>query len=670
MTLTYDRPDQHNAVNRVDERASCTTPGSAFATTTTRSCWSSRAPARRRSAPAGTSRTRPTSTSSATTTRSARSLYNSPGECGYTRKVDVFKPVIAAVNGYAFAAGLETALLADIRIAAENAEFGALERRWNIVGGDGMTVRLPLVVGFAKAMELIITGRRIDVAGGARDRARQRGRPARPGARRARRSSRTRSRRCPRERSAATRRASCAASGARSRSGCASRPSRRCRCSCAATRTRSARAAFKRGDLQPEWPHHGLYRCERPSTRRAPPAGAGRAGPRCSGSGGGTPRRTVTRRPSRSGIPRPGSRLFRGRSGAGGVASHPAAVALCDSAPRREPNVCRALTACQPAGTFEPATSGKTARCHPLAATRQPPKGARARSHMLARMAATAVEDVLWNLEELVDGGGAEACDRLLDEADARARRVRRAPRGQRRRARRRRARRRDGRARRDLRPRRARRQLRRTCASPPTPTTRPTARSSRASTSARRRSRRSCCSSTSSGRSSTTSAPTSCSRPTGLDLVRHHLRTVRRYRPHLLSEPEEKLMAEKAVTGRDAWSRLFSELTSAIRVELPDGEERRPARRRAEPPHLAGPRDAAHRGRGGHRGARARGCARAPTSTTRCSQDKATDDRLRRYPTWISSRNLSNEASDESVQALLERRASPPTTCRSAGTA
>jgi enoyl-CoA hydratase len=91
------------------------------------------------------------------------SVFNSPGECGYTRRVDVFKPVIAAVNGYAFAAGLETALLADIRIAAENAEFGALERRWNIVGGDGMTVRLPLVVGFARAMELIITGRRIDV---------------------------------------------------------------------------------------------------------------------------------------------------------------------------------------------------------------------------------------------------------------------------------------------------------------------------------------------------------------------------------------------------------------------------------------------------------------------------------------------------------------------------
>jgi enoyl-CoA hydratase len=86
-------------------------------------------------------------------------LYNSPGDCGYSRRVDVFKPVIAAVNGWAVAAGLENALLADIRIAASNAVFGVLERRWNIVAGDGMTVRLPLAVGYAKAMELIITGR-------------------------------------------------------------------------------------------------------------------------------------------------------------------------------------------------------------------------------------------------------------------------------------------------------------------------------------------------------------------------------------------------------------------------------------------------------------------------------------------------------------------------------
>jgi enoyl-CoA hydratase len=89
-------------------------------------------------------------------------VYDSPGDCGYTRRADVFKPVIAAVNGWAVAAGLENALLADIRIVAENAILGALERRWNIVAGDGMTVRLPLVVGWAKAMELIITGRPVD----------------------------------------------------------------------------------------------------------------------------------------------------------------------------------------------------------------------------------------------------------------------------------------------------------------------------------------------------------------------------------------------------------------------------------------------------------------------------------------------------------------------------
>ena len=89
-------------------------------------------------------------------------VYNSEGYCGYTRRADIFKPIIAAVNGFCFAAGLETALLADIRIAAARAEFGCLERRWNIVAGDGLTARLPLVVGFARAMELIITGRRID----------------------------------------------------------------------------------------------------------------------------------------------------------------------------------------------------------------------------------------------------------------------------------------------------------------------------------------------------------------------------------------------------------------------------------------------------------------------------------------------------------------------------
>ena len=55
-----------------------------------------------------------------------------------------------------------------------------------------------------------------------------------------------------------------------------------------------------------------------------------------------------------------------------------------------------------------------------------------------------------------------------------------------------------------------------------------------------------------------------------GLEFCRHHLRSARRYRDHLLSEPEEKILADKALTGSSAWSRLFEELTSAIEVELP----------------------------------------------------------------------------------------------------
>src|SRR4051812_7381813 len=56
-----------------------------------------------------------------------------------------------------------------------------------------------------------------------------------------------------------------------------------------------------------------------------------------------------------------------------------------------------------------------------------------------------------------------------------------------------------------------------------------------------------------------------------GLDFARHYLEKARRYRPHLLSEPEERLVAEKSVTGRGAWTRLFSEVTSAITVQLPE---------------------------------------------------------------------------------------------------
>ena len=162
VTLTYDRPEQHNAVNRTMNRElhhawqRFRDDDSAFVLVLTG--------AGETTFCAGWDLQDAADLDELGDWDGFRvSVMNSPGECGYTRRADIFKPVIAAVNGYAFAAGLETALLADIRIAAENAEFGALERRWNIVGGDGMTVRLPLVVGFARAMELVITGRRIGV---------------------------------------------------------------------------------------------------------------------------------------------------------------------------------------------------------------------------------------------------------------------------------------------------------------------------------------------------------------------------------------------------------------------------------------------------------------------------------------------------------------------------
>jgi enoyl-CoA hydratase len=86
------------------------------------------------------------------------------GIIGPSRWTDIYKPIIAAVNGVAYAGGLEWACFADLRIADEHASFGVTCRRWNIGLGDGGTQRLPRIVGMGRAMELIITGRVIDAA--------------------------------------------------------------------------------------------------------------------------------------------------------------------------------------------------------------------------------------------------------------------------------------------------------------------------------------------------------------------------------------------------------------------------------------------------------------------------------------------------------------------------
>src|SRR3954467_7636144 len=139
-----------------------------------------------------------------------------------------------------------------------------------------------------------------------------------------------------------------------------------------------------------------------------------------------------------------------------------------------------------------------------------------------------------------------------------------------------------------------------------------------------------------------------------GLDFARHHLATARRYRPHLLSEPEEKILTEKALSGRSAWVRLFEEQTASITVELADVPEPvslEIALSRLFDPDREVRRDTAERVTTALQpGLR----TRAYTFNTLLA-DKMTDDRLRSYPHWLAARNLSNEASDESVQALIE---------------
>lgn len=75
--------------------------------------------------------------------------------------VTLSKPLIAAVEGYAVAGGLELALLADMRVASATAVFGVYCRRWGVPLIDGGTLRLPRIVGQGRAMDMILTGRAV-----------------------------------------------------------------------------------------------------------------------------------------------------------------------------------------------------------------------------------------------------------------------------------------------------------------------------------------------------------------------------------------------------------------------------------------------------------------------------------------------------------------------------
>lgn len=83
------------------------------------------------------------------------------GPMGPTR-LTMSKPVIAAIEGYAVAGGLELAIWCDLRVAASDAVFGVFCRRWGVPLIDGGTVRLPRLIGESRAMDMILTGRPVD----------------------------------------------------------------------------------------------------------------------------------------------------------------------------------------------------------------------------------------------------------------------------------------------------------------------------------------------------------------------------------------------------------------------------------------------------------------------------------------------------------------------------
>jgi enoyl-CoA hydratase len=83
------------------------------------------------------------------------------GPMGPTR-MRLTKPVVAAIEGYAVAGGLELAIWCDLRVAASDAVLGVFCRRWGVPLIDGGTVRLPRLIGESRAMDLVLTGRAVD----------------------------------------------------------------------------------------------------------------------------------------------------------------------------------------------------------------------------------------------------------------------------------------------------------------------------------------------------------------------------------------------------------------------------------------------------------------------------------------------------------------------------
>ena len=141
------------------------------------------------------------------------------------------------------------------------------------------------------------------------------------------------------------------------------------------------------------------------------------------------------------------------------------------------------------------------------------------------------------------------------------------------------------------------------------------------------------------------------------LDHWHHWFRSLRKFRPYLLTEPEERILTEKSVAGVSAWARLYEELLGALRSS---------ARAKSSPSSRPCPSSTPPTATSAASAAEAVTAALEPGLRTRTSVyntillDKSIDDRLRGYPTWISARNLRNETTDEAVQALIDAAVVP----------
>lgn len=85
-----------------------------------------------------------------------------PGFAGITRGLTIKKPILAAINGFAISGGFELALACDIRFCSPNAEFALQDVKWGFHACDGGLIRLPQIVGLGHAMEIVLSGERID----------------------------------------------------------------------------------------------------------------------------------------------------------------------------------------------------------------------------------------------------------------------------------------------------------------------------------------------------------------------------------------------------------------------------------------------------------------------------------------------------------------------------